>query len=98
MVYQAPCCRGHCGSGGETRPRLSNGRRGEEEGTADHACGTQPRDVGGGRQTSGVAPFLVLSTARLRYITREPERRSPRERACRRQSPYSAAWASFCSA
>jgi PPK2 family polyphosphate:nucleotide phosphotransferase len=44
-VYPTSCRRGHRGSGRETRPCLPEGRREEEEGIANHACGPQSREI-----------------------------------------------------
>jgi PPK2 family polyphosphate:nucleotide phosphotransferase len=64
MVYPARCRCSHCGSRGETRPCLSGGRRGEEEGIAKGPCSPRPRKVGdSARPTFGMAHFSCFHIA-----------------------------------
>src|SRR5262249_18967805 len=48
VVYATCCRRRDCGSGGAARSHIPEGRREEEEGTGDNACGTGRRAIAPG--------------------------------------------------
>ena len=87
--YPTSCRRGHRGSGRETRPCLPEGRREEEEGIANHACGPQSREIEDRppqniRNDAASAAFAL----QLRYSAKDAWSSFTSESACRRQSRY----------
>src|SRR5215470_3969882 len=99
MVYPAHCRGSRCGSRRETRPGLSDGRREEEEGIGNSACSPQSRKVGdNARQTFSMAYLGCFHFTAALQSEDSLVAVHLVERACRRQSRYLAALASFSSA
>src|SRR5215469_7463034 len=101
MVYPARCRCSDCGNRRETRPRLSDDRREEEEGIANSACSPQPRRVGGdsARQAFGMVHFGCCFQTTAALQSKDSLIAVHLEGcACRRQSRYLAALVSFSSA